>query len=86
MSGTPVIASNRGACPEVVTGETGFICSDMEDYLRAVEQVGRISPQVCRKRAMAEFHYLKMAANYVDQYLIQMNGGPGESRDIIFNR
>jgi glycosyltransferase involved in cell wall biosynthesis len=79
MSGTPVIASNRGACPEVVTGDTGFICSDMEDYLRAVGQVGRISPQVCRKRAMAEFHYLKMAANYVDQYLVQMNGGPGES-------
>src|SRR5581483_4386978 len=76
MSGTPVIASDRGACPEVVTNETGFVCSEMADYIRAVNGVGQISPQACRKRAMEEFHYLKMARNYVDQYLVQMRGGP----------
>jgi glycosyltransferase involved in cell wall biosynthesis len=79
MSGTPVIASNRGACPELITDDTGFVCSEMEDYLCAVEAVGRISPQACRNRAMAEFHYLAMARNYVHQYLMQMTGGLPES-------
>ena len=79
MSGTPVIASNRGACPEVISGDTGFICAEMEDYLRAVEGVGRISPKACRKRAISEFHYLTMARNYVDQYLIQMRCGPADA-------
>jgi glycosyltransferase involved in cell wall biosynthesis len=78
MSGTPVIASNRGACPELITDDTGFVCAEMGDYLRAVDGVGRISTKACRDRAMAEFHYLKMARNYVDQYLVQMTGGPAE--------
>ena len=74
MSGTPVIASDRGACPELITADTGFVCAGMEDYLRAVDAVGRISPQACRNRAMTEFHYLTMARNYVDQYVAQMSG------------
>ena len=79
MSGTPVIASDRGACPELITGQTGFLCSEMEDYLRAVDNVDRISPQACRDRAMAEFHYLTMARNYVNQYRLQMSGGAAET-------
>jgi glycosyltransferase involved in cell wall biosynthesis len=78
MSGTPVIASNRGACPELITEDTGFVCSGMEDYLRAVEDVVRISPRSCRNRAMAEFHYLAMARKYVDQYVLQITGGLAE--------
>src|SRR5260370_6706300 len=79
MSGTPVIASNRGACPELITDDTGFLCSEMEDYLRAVDNVGRISPQACRNRARSRFHYLTIARNYVNQYLLQMTGGVGET-------
>lgn len=60
--------------PELITADTGFVCREMEDYLRAVDGVGRISPQACRKRAMAEFHYLTMARNYVDQYVAQISG------------
>ena len=79
MSGTPVIASNHGACPELINNETGFVCSDIEDYLRAVDNVSRISARACRKHAMAEFHYLTMARNYVDQYLLQIADSGGAS-------
>src|SRR6267143_1888340 len=44
MSGTPVICSDRGACPELVPPEAGFVCSNFGDYVRAVENIGRISP------------------------------------------
>jgi glycosyltransferase involved in cell wall biosynthesis len=27
MSGTPVICSNLGACPEIVSSEVGFVCA-----------------------------------------------------------
>jgi glycosyltransferase involved in cell wall biosynthesis len=78
MSGTPVIASNRGACPEVVSDDTGFLCSGVEDYLRAIEGVRRISPHACRTRAMTEFHYLRMARGYVEQYAAQIEGATAD--------
>ena len=79
MSGTPVIASDRGACPEVVTADVGFTCSGMDDYVRAVERSSSISPQACRKRAISRFHYLIMARSYVSEYLVQMARGRAES-------
>jgi glycosyltransferase involved in cell wall biosynthesis len=68
MSGTPVITSNKGACPELVTPEVGFVCESDEDYRLAVERVSGISPAACREKAMDEFHYLTMAAGYLIEY------------------
>ncbi len=68
MSGTPVICSNNGACPEVISGEAGFVCQSRKDYLEAIEHIGRISPRACRNKAMAEYHYLRMAKDYVKEY------------------
>ena len=68
MSGTPVIASNRGACPELVTPDVGFVCEGRDDYLRAIDRIGTIRPEACRAKAMAEFHYLRMARDYVREY------------------
>lgn len=68
ISGTPVICSNRGACRDLVTPEVGFVCADLDDYTRAIERVTGISGKACREKAMKEFHYLRMAGDYVKEY------------------
>ena len=68
MSGTPVICSDKGACPELITPDVGFVCRNDSDYVAALSNVSRISPQVCREKAMREFHYQRMAADYVNEY------------------
>ncbi|MBV9924320.1 MAG: glycosyltransferase [Acidobacteria bacterium] len=74
MSGTPVICSDSGACPEVVSEEVGFVCRTRAEYVEAAGRVGRISPRACREKALKEFHYLRMAADYVKQYELELAG------------
>lgn len=68
MSGTPVICSDRGACPEIISPDVGFVCSTMQDYHHAIEHLATISSRACRERAMQNYHYLRMAAGYVQEY------------------
>lgn len=68
MSGTPVICSNLGACPEIVSSEVGFVCAAPQDYIEAIGRIGEISPAACRAKAMNEYHYLRMARDYVREY------------------
>ena len=68
MSGTPVICSDRGACPEIISPDVGFVCTDQNDYVAAINRIADISPQACREKAMREFHYLRMATDYVAEY------------------
>jgi glycosyltransferase involved in cell wall biosynthesis len=72
MSGTPVICSDQGACPELVTPDVGFVCKTHQDYLQAVARLDEISPQTCREYAMERFHYLQMAKSYLQQYQQQL--------------
>lgn len=73
FSGTPVIASDRGPCPEIVPPDTGFICRTTEDYAAAIANAGRIRPRDCRERAHREHHYLKMARGYLREYEIEVS-------------
>jgi len=68
MSGTPVICSDRGACPEIISSEVGFICRQERDFRNAVERVTEISNRACRKKAMCEYHYQVMAKGFVKEY------------------
>ena len=68
MSGTPVICSDRGACPEIISADVGFVCSDRDELAAAVKSVTEIPPRACREKAMRDFHYLRMAADYVAEY------------------
>jgi glycosyltransferase involved in cell wall biosynthesis len=68
MSGTPVIASHHGACPEIVLPGVGFVCATMDEYKFAVERVERISPLACRTAALERYHYLRMARDYVVEF------------------
>jgi glycosyltransferase involved in cell wall biosynthesis len=68
MSGTPVICGNRGACSELVRPETGFICATFEEFASALGQVRGISPLACRLFALENYHYLRMAREYVAEF------------------
>jgi len=68
MSGTPVIASDRGPCPELISPDVGFVCSDQHDYVQAINRIAEISPDACRQKAMESFHYMRMAADYALEY------------------
>jgi glycosyltransferase involved in cell wall biosynthesis len=67
-SGTPVICSDKGACTEVISPDVGFVCAGEGDYAAAFERLADISPRACREKAMREYHYMRMAADYVAEY------------------
>ena len=76
MSGTPVICSDKGACPELISPDVGFVCRDDRDYVAALRDLPRISPQACREKAMREFHYQRMARDYVTEYEKELAAHP----------
>ena len=67
--GTPVISTTDGALPELMgeNGKVGYACSTYDDMIRAVENLDKIRPSACRKRAEV-FSREKMAARYVELY------------------
>ncbi|WP_419701087.1 glycosyltransferase family 4 protein [Mucilaginibacter sp. NFX135] len=67
--GTPVIGFNRGAVPEVVTnGSTGFVCSNANEMIEAVNSISTISRSNCRKVAEEKFSSNVMARQYEQLY------------------
>jgi len=72
VSGTPVIASGNGACPELVTSEVGFLCRGEGEVADAIGRSGEISPAACREKALHDHHYLRMAREYVREYRVEM--------------
>jgi glycosyltransferase involved in cell wall biosynthesis len=63
--GTPVIAFNRGALPEVVKdGVTGFLVDNVEDAILALANIDQIKPEMCAKHAQAHFSSREMAERY----------------------
>jgi glycosyltransferase involved in cell wall biosynthesis len=64
--GTPVVAFNRGAAPEVVRhGVTGFVVETVEDMVRAVLAVEQLDPKACREHVKAQFDVPRMADDYL---------------------
>lgn len=56
-SGTPVIAFNRGAMPElIVDGVTGFLCDTEDEMVKAVGRLHEISPSACREHVARNFN------------------------------
>lgn len=67
--GTPVIAFNNGAAPEVVQDEeTGFIVENIEEMAEATKNIGDISRKKCRERVEKNFTVEKMVDNYEELY------------------
>ncbi len=68
-SGTPVLALNRGAAPEVIVhGKTGFLVNDEDEMVRATKDVHLLKPEDCRKHVEQNFSREIMAKNYLKAY------------------
>ncbi|SFP94846.1 glycosyltransferase family 4 protein [Hymenobacter arizonensis] len=69
LCGTPVIAFNKGAMPELIQeAQTGFLVDNVGQAVEAVQQIGSISRAACRAWASANFSQEKMAADYLAVY------------------
>ncbi|HEY7098256.1 MAG TPA: glycosyltransferase family 4 protein [Terriglobales bacterium] len=67
--GTPVIAFNRGSVPEVMKdGVSGFVVSDVEGAVRAVQNLSSISRRNVRRYFEDHFSGARMAEDYLGIY------------------
>jgi glycosyltransferase involved in cell wall biosynthesis len=67
--GTPVIAWRRGSVPEVLEeGVTGRIVDSVDDAVRAVGSIERLSRAACRRAFEARFDARRMAMDYLEVY------------------
>jgi glycosyltransferase involved in cell wall biosynthesis len=67
--GTPVLAYDRGAVPEVVAhGETGFAVHTYEQLRDSLKLLAGLDPQRCRDRVAQNFSRDHMVAAYVKLY------------------
>ncbi|HWN11945.1 MAG TPA: glycosyltransferase [Pyrinomonadaceae bacterium] len=82
MSGTPVICSDRGACPEIISADVGFVCRDETEFVAAIRKVGEISARGCREKAMRDYHYLRMASDYVIEYEKEISANGSKQRQV----
>jgi glycosyltransferase involved in cell wall biosynthesis len=68
-SGTPVIAWQSGALPEIVSeGHTGFLVDNVEQMADAIAHAGSIRSDVCRREAERRFSSEKMICDYLELY------------------
>lgn len=67
--GTPVIAFNRGAAPELVLdGETGYLVKNVDEMAEAIGRADAISPARCREHISANFSPSVLAERYLQVY------------------
>jgi glycosyltransferase involved in cell wall biosynthesis len=69
MCGTPVVATNLGAIPEIVEpGVTGEIADSIDEMTDAVHRAIRLDRAAIRKSAEARFGVRRMAEDYLRLY------------------
>ncbi|GBE00699.1 D-inositol 3-phosphate glycosyltransferase [bacterium BMS3Bbin06] len=67
--GTPAIAFNKGAVPEImVDGKTGFVVDSMSAMIKAVKRIDSIDPSECRRHVQNHFSIASMAYKYSTLY------------------
>ncbi|HSS92761.1 MAG TPA: glycosyltransferase family 4 protein [Candidatus Dormibacteraeota bacterium] len=69
VSGTPVLATNRGSAVELVEpGVTGWLADDVDGLVQAYGRLGEIDPHRCAARAAQRFGLEQMANGYLSVY------------------
>lgn len=67
--GTPVVATGRGAVPEVVDDKvSGFVVDDLEGAVMAVKRIGDVDRLACRRHVEERFTVERMAEEYLAVY------------------
>lgn len=79
-SGTPVVATPRGAASEIVEeGVTGLFGRDVEELADAVERVHAIDRKRCAQEARERFSARRMAKGYVEIYKAAIERRQGQA-------
>ncbi|HBH84384.1 MAG: glycosyl transferase [Bacteroidetes bacterium GWE2_41_25] len=69
LCGTPVIAFNKGAMPELIhDGETGFLVNSIDEAVHAVNNIKYIDRKYCMEYAASKFSRQKMIEGYLEVY------------------
>jgi len=68
-TGTPVIAFNRGAVPEIVKdGVTGFVVEDLEGMCAAIGNISSLSRSQCRRHVQESFSIERTSSSVIGCY------------------
>ncbi|MGF1675496.1 MAG: glycosyltransferase family 4 protein [Rivularia sp. (in: cyanobacteria)] len=68
-AGTPVLAKPLGSVPEVIAhGKTGFLCHSVDDYVNAIQRLGKIDRSECRAHVERNFSIKSMVDGYLEVY------------------
>ncbi|MDX6496477.1 MAG: hypothetical protein QOE17_2463 [Gaiellales bacterium] len=68
-TGTPVIAFDRGAAPEIVIdGQNGFVVQDVDEMAAAISRLDDIDPNRCRASVAERFDVDAVCAAYEQVY------------------
>ena len=77
-SGTPVLATPRGAAPELVEpGLTGFLAPDVDGLVEAYGKLDEIDPKRCAQRARERFGPARMADGYEEIFVDEVEAVRG---------
>lgn len=74
LAGTSVVATPRGAVPEIVNPEVGFLCETDAEFGEAFSAVADIRPALCREFAADQFSAARMAEGYLTLYRRILDG------------
>jgi glycosyltransferase involved in cell wall biosynthesis len=78
--GTPVIATNRGAAPEIVTpGVNGYLANTTHDLATAIHQLPAIDRRRCRHDAELRFSMAAMATEHTAVYQHTLTHHPDQT-------
>jgi glycosyltransferase involved in cell wall biosynthesis len=67
--GTPVIASRRGSLPEIISPNSGRICTTKAEYLNAIANLNEFNnPRLVRAWVQSQFTHHRMADGYLGYY------------------
>jgi glycosyltransferase involved in cell wall biosynthesis len=82
-AGTPVLAFDQGAAPEIVEhGRSGFLVQDEVEMAAVVDKAGEIDPLACRRSA-ERFSPDRVAARYEAMYEIAVTAGRGRAHETL---
>lgn len=66
--GTPVIATPRGALPEIVDDSCGILADSFDELVEAVSRADHFDAMACRARVARYFSHYQMAETYLSYY------------------